>query len=101
MGYFLRGLEHQLAADDLARVAALTDGWSAADLETMCREAALAPLRALFDHGARSATAARRARRRARAGGLFDDESDLPLHALIRPIDRADFEHAYETLMMG
>jgi len=49
--HLLRDQRHTLSAVDFERVAALTDGYSGSDLATLCREAALAPIRQLLQQG--------------------------------------------------
>jgi SpoVK/Ycf46/Vps4 family AAA+-type ATPase len=43
--HFLRGIDHRLDHEDAADLANLTDGWSCSHIETLCREAAMAPVR--------------------------------------------------------
>ena len=45
LAHFLRGLPQALSAADLERVAQRTEGWSGSDIETLCRDAAMEPLR--------------------------------------------------------
>jgi AAA+ superfamily predicted ATPase len=39
---------HSCSPDDFLNVARLTEGWSGSDIECMCRDAAMAPLRRMF-----------------------------------------------------
>jgi len=45
----LVGVEHTLAAEDLAALVAATDGYSGADLDTLVRDALLAPVRDIIN----------------------------------------------------
>ena len=47
---YLAGIDHSLAGDDLLRVAHLCEGFSGSEIETLSREAAMAPLRAQFSY---------------------------------------------------
>jgi len=78
----MKGIRHELTNKDIETVSIQTDGWSGSDIETLCREAAMAPLRGLFSN------------------------LKLPSAALIqthlqqiRPVCMNDFGAAYEVLM--
>jgi SpoVK/Ycf46/Vps4 family AAA+-type ATPase len=45
---FVATVEHDLSAKQFEAIAHATEGWSGADIEVLCREAALGPVRALF-----------------------------------------------------
>lgn len=49
---FMATVEHDLSAKQFEAIAQATEGWSGADVEVLCREAALGPVRALFASGA-------------------------------------------------
>eukprot|EP00934_Nitzschia_sp_Nitz4_P003717 Nitzschia sp. Nitz4//scaffold2_size372955//159091//160464//NITZ4_000413-RA/size372955-snap-gene-0.27-mRNA-1//1//CDS//3329546748//3707//frame0 len=42
---YLKGIEHSLTSDQLQALAMHTDGWTGSDLESLTREAAMAPIR--------------------------------------------------------
>jgi SpoVK/Ycf46/Vps4 family AAA+-type ATPase len=42
---YLAGIDHALSKEELSAVAIATDGWSGSDLESLTREAAMAPVR--------------------------------------------------------
>ena len=84
--YFLRDIEHTLSPTDLNEIAVQCEGWSGADLESLCREAALVPLRGIFDcyhhHGHHHHGAASHASHSSDAAdgadGDDDDDDDEP-----------------------
>ena len=45
---FLKNVAHNLSDSDLTNIADMTCGWSGSDMETLCREAAMAPLRSVI-----------------------------------------------------
>ena len=42
---FMEGIETTLNSSQIERVSNLTEGWSGSDIESLCREASMAPLR--------------------------------------------------------
>lgn len=46
--YFLQGVEHSLSREDVRWIAEKTEGWSGSELENLCREAAMIPIRSLY-----------------------------------------------------
>jgi SpoVK/Ycf46/Vps4 family AAA+-type ATPase len=64
---FLSDLEHSLTKKDLKELADATEGWSGSDLESLTREAAMAPVRECLQA---AAATKRRARKLEQQGGL-------------------------------
>ena len=46
--HFLLGVESLLTDEDYENVALMTDGWSGSELETLCRQAAMCPVRSVL-----------------------------------------------------
>jgi SpoVK/Ycf46/Vps4 family AAA+-type ATPase len=46
---FMKGIRHDLSDVHFAELADHTEGWSSADVQALCREAALGPVRSLYD----------------------------------------------------
>ena len=46
--HFLLGVDSMLADEDYENVALMTDGWSGSELETLCRQAAMCPVRSVL-----------------------------------------------------
>ena len=46
--HFLVGIESMLAEEDYENVATMTEGWSGSELETLCRQAAMCPVRSVL-----------------------------------------------------
>jgi SpoVK/Ycf46/Vps4 family AAA+-type ATPase len=86
---FLSELDHTITKTQLKEISQATDGWSGCDLESLTREAAMAPIRECLRS---AAMLKRRARRMEQQGG---DESTQGLKK--KPVD-AD-EEARDTLL--
>ncbi|KAI1303210.1 Fidgetin-like protein 1 [Halotydeus destructor] len=72
-----KGNFHSLNQDDFDQVAEKTAGYSGADVKTLCKEAAMGPLRTAMDNGS---------------------ISDIKVEDL-RPVDFSDFESALDAVM--
>jgi SpoVK/Ycf46/Vps4 family AAA+-type ATPase len=47
---FLEGIDTNLSEDDMHQVAGMTQDWSGSDLESLCREAAMNPMRSVLSY---------------------------------------------------
>jgi SpoVK/Ycf46/Vps4 family AAA+-type ATPase len=105
---FLGEFGHNITASQLEELAAATDGWSGSDLESLTREAAMAPIRECLRH---AATMKRRARKREQKGGDESSQQEqrksvdadeearevlLSSFNKLRPVTLRDFEAAME-----
>jgi SpoVK/Ycf46/Vps4 family AAA+-type ATPase len=103
---FLRDLEHNLSRDHLDYLAKSTEGWTGSDLESLSREAAMAPVRECIRS---AALLKKRARRREQRGGdtscqhegmaRMDPHDEARDHLLeqfqsLRPVSLEDFQTA-------
>lgn len=103
---FLQDLEHTLAREHLDYLAKSTEGWTGSDLESLSREAAMAPVRECIRS---AALLKRRARRREQRGGdtssqhegmaRMDPHDEARDHLLekfqaLRPVSLEDFQTA-------
>lgn len=48
---FMSGISHSLTDDDISSISQMTEGWSGSEIEMLCRETAMCPLRELFKLG--------------------------------------------------
>jgi SpoVK/Ycf46/Vps4 family AAA+-type ATPase len=103
---FLQDLEHSLSRDHLDFLAKSTEGWTGSDLESLSREAAMAPVRECIRS---AALLKKRARRREQRGGdtscqhegmaRMDPHDEARDHLLeqfqaLRPVSLEDFQTA-------
>jgi SpoVK/Ycf46/Vps4 family AAA+-type ATPase len=83
---YLEGIETSITSLQLKHIASLTQGWSGSDLESLTREAAMAPVRNCI----RSAARLKRKRRSSNEGLLLKEFQTL------RPVSVLDFESAIQ-----
>ena len=102
---YLKGIENNISKRQLQELAAMTDGWSGSDLESLTREAAMAPVRECI----RAAALLKRRRPRQQKGistsqdgavsvhsNSYEDEHDKILQQFrdLRSVTFEDFEEA-------
>jgi SpoVK/Ycf46/Vps4 family AAA+-type ATPase len=85
---YLGDVAHNIARSQLDGLAAMTDGWSGSDLESLTREAAMAPIRECIRA---AALLKRRIKRREQSGGDSSREENQP--------DADHHEQARDTLL--
>lgn len=104
---FLAEVEHNLKKKDLQEVATATEGWSGSDLESLTREAAMAPIRECLQT---AATMKRKARKSEQQGessseeagkGAFEVAKSVLLKEFqtLRPVTVQDFRTAVAFLV--
>ena len=71
----LSGIKHSISRSQLCDLAASTDGWSGSDLESLTREAVMAPIRECLRETAVMKIEARRKKRRGKNTIVREDES--------------------------
>lgn len=106
--HLLRDIAHSLSALEMERLAGMTDGWSGSDMESLTREAAMAPIRDCLREAAQW-----KKRQQRQSGGAAsaqeDDEGDRHSNAheqargvllsnleKLRPVSLQDFERALD-----
>jgi SpoVK/Ycf46/Vps4 family AAA+-type ATPase len=70
---YLTGIEHTISKEQLDEIAVATDGWSGSDLESLTREAAMAPVRECIRS---AALLKKRIRHREQRGGDSSSQND-------------------------
>lgn len=105
---FLSEFEHSITKAQLMELAVATEGWSGSDLESLAREAAMAPIRECLRS---AAMLKRRARKMEQQGGDESGQGLKPRPAnaeeqvrttllrdfrVLRPVTLEDFEDAFE-----
>jgi SpoVK/Ycf46/Vps4 family AAA+-type ATPase len=107
---FLRDFEHNITKADLRELAIATEGWSGSDLESLTREAAMAPIRECLKLAAQIK---RKARQMEQHGGVASaqdtnkaqDAFQVAKNVLmkefqsLRPVTAVDFQAAMEFLL--
>lgn len=112
--HFLNGIESILADEDYENVATMTEGWSGSELETLCRQAAMYPVRSVLRYNGCSRAMlvdsdVSDAAKQTNEDGTMSSQprsppvstrchsSSITMH--VRPVSMADFDQAYAGMM--
>lgn len=97
---FLVGIDHVLSIEEIADVAEVTEGWSGSDIESLTREAAMAPIRECI----KEAALLRKRIRNQSEPEAFEAKARLQDVVVsrfqsLRPVCFADFEKAADFML--
>lgn len=90
LDFFLSGVDWELSDHELNDVSIMTESWSGSEIESLCREAAMAPLRDILPQIVLMTSQ--------QSGSI--DKNRYKAH-MIAPIRFADFQSAYKKLLLN
>jgi SpoVK/Ycf46/Vps4 family AAA+-type ATPase len=90
LDFFLSGVDWELSDHELHEVSMMTESWSGSEIESLCREAAMAPLRDILPQIVLMSN---------QQSGLVD-KNRYKAH-MIAPIRFVDFQSAYKKLLVN